>query len=134
MSRYNDIITLPHHVSINHPQMSMHDRATQFAPFSALVGYNDAVAEATRQTEKRPELDEQEQREINAILCTLAERSQDHQKVRIRFFVPDKRKADGIIVDVKSVIKKLVTTDKIIVLNDGTVIPISDLIEIELDK
>jgi hypothetical protein len=25
--------------------MSMHDRAAQFAPFAALVGYNDAVAE-----------------------------------------------------------------------------------------
>ena len=69
MSRYDDIINLPHHVSANHPRMSMHDKAAQFAPFAALVGYDDAVAETARLTESRPELDEQEQRELNARLC-----------------------------------------------------------------
>ena len=36
MNNYEEIITLPHHVSENHPQMSMYDRAAQFAPFNAL--------------------------------------------------------------------------------------------------
>lgn len=45
MSRYNDIINLPHHVSPTRQRMSMHDRAAQFAPFAALVGYDAAVAE-----------------------------------------------------------------------------------------
>ena len=56
MSRYDDIINLPHHVSTNLPRMSMHNRAAQFAPFAALVGYDDAVAETARLTESRPEL------------------------------------------------------------------------------
>lgn len=43
---YDDIINLPHHVSKVHPQMSMQARAAQFAPFSALTGYDDAIAEA----------------------------------------------------------------------------------------
>ncbi len=30
--KYADIIHLPHHVSRNHPQMSMADRAAQFSP------------------------------------------------------------------------------------------------------
>ena len=64
-SRYDDIINLPHHVSPTHQRMSMHDRAAQFAPFAALVGYDDAVAETARLTETRPELDKQEQRIIN---------------------------------------------------------------------
>ena len=36
---YDDIIHLPHHVSQNHPQMPLRDRAAQFAPFAALTGY-----------------------------------------------------------------------------------------------
>ena len=51
----------------------MHDRAAQFAPFAALFGYDDAVAETTRLTENRPELDEQEQRAINERLSYIAD-------------------------------------------------------------
>lgn len=45
-SEYNKIINHPHHVSSTHPQMSVSDRAAQFAPFAALVGYDDAVEQA----------------------------------------------------------------------------------------
>ncbi len=110
--------------------MSMHDRAAQFAPFAALVGYDDAVAETARLTESRPELDEQEQRELNARLCELADHIQDHPEVRIKHFVPDERKSGGAIVEVCGSVKKLVTADGAIVLTDGTVIPISDIVEL----
>ena len=43
---YDDIIHLPHHVSKRHPQMSMWNRAAQFAPFAALTGYDDAIRSA----------------------------------------------------------------------------------------
>ena len=134
MSRYDDIINLPHHVSTNHPRMSMHDRAAQFAPFAALVGYDDAVTETARLTESRPELDEQEQRELNARLCELADHIQDHSEVRIKYFVPDERKSGGAIVEVCGAVKKLVAADKTIVLDNGTVIPIYDLLNIAPDK
>ena len=37
IDNYDDIINLPHHVSERHPQMSMMNRAAQFAPFAALT-------------------------------------------------------------------------------------------------
>ena len=46
--KYDDIINLPHHVSKRHPRMSLEERSAQFAPFSALTGY----AEAIKETEK----------------------------------------------------------------------------------
>ena len=130
MSRYDDIINLLHHVSTNHPRMSMHDRAAQFAPFSALVGYEDAVAETARLTETRPDLDEQEQQELNARLCELADHIQDHPDVRFTYFVPDDRKAGGAIIELCGEVKKLVTADKTIILADGTIIPISDVLDL----
>ena len=50
---YADIIDLPHHVSKRHPQMSMLNRAAQFAPFAALTGYDAAINEAKEQQEQR---------------------------------------------------------------------------------
>ena len=55
MDTYDDIINLPHHVSKRHPQMSMWNRAAQFAPFAALTGYNDAIAETERKHEQSEE-------------------------------------------------------------------------------
>ena len=95
-----------------------------------MVGYDDAVAETARLTESRPELDKQEQRELNARLCELADHIQDHPEVRIKNFVPDVRKSGGAIVEVCGTVKKLVIADGTIVLTDGTVILILDIVEL----
>ena len=65
MKDYSDIIDHPHHVSRTHPQMSMHDRAAQFSPFAALTGFDAAVAEEARVTDKRMELEEDERQRLN---------------------------------------------------------------------
>ena len=52
---YEDIIGLPHHVSIVHPQMSIYDRAAQFSPFAALTGHEAAIQETARLTEEQAE-------------------------------------------------------------------------------
>ena len=49
---YDDIINLPHPVSKTHPQMSMANRAAQFAPFAALTGYGEAISETVRENEE----------------------------------------------------------------------------------
>ena len=50
---YDDIINLPHHVSKHYPQMSIWNRAAQFAPFAALTGYDDAIKDATQENLER---------------------------------------------------------------------------------
>ncbi len=49
---YEDIIHLEHHVSKDHPQMSIRNRAAQFAPFAALTGYEDAVEKTSQEHEE----------------------------------------------------------------------------------
>ena len=130
MSRYDDIINLPHHVSPTRQRMSMHDRAAQFAPFAALVGYDDAVTETARLTEARPELDEQEQRAINERLAYIADHIHEQPEVRIKYFVPDEHKSGGAIVEVSGKVKKISTTDGTIVLTDGCKIRLSDITDL----
>ena len=48
----DDIINLPHHVSSKHPKMSMYNRAAQFSPFAALIGYEKANEEARKKQEE----------------------------------------------------------------------------------
>ena len=45
---YDDIIHLPHPQSCRHPQMPVADRAAQFAPFSALVGYDEIIKDVAK--------------------------------------------------------------------------------------
>ena len=65
MNNYNDIINLPHPISKKHIPMSRENRASQFAPFAALSGYDDAVKETARITSKKVDLDEESKRIIN---------------------------------------------------------------------
>ena len=132
MSRYDDIINLPHHISPTRLRMSMHDRAAQFAPFAALVGYDDAVAETARLTETRPELDEQEQRAINERLAYIADHIHEHPEVRIKYFVPDERKSGGAIVEVSGKTYRISNTDATIVMTDGCKIRLSDIIDLSI--
>ena len=127
-SPYDDIIHLPHHVSRNHPQMPLRDRAAQFAPFAALTGYEAAVGETARQTTERRELDAQEAAELNRRLTDLAARLKDRPEVTIEYFVPDDRKAGGAYVTVAGRVRNISVSEKTLVMEDGTEIPMEDIV------
>ena len=127
MTDYDDIIHLPHHVSQNHPQMPLRDRAAQFAPFAALTGYEAAVGETARQTAERRELDAQEAAELNRRLTDLAARLKDRPKVTIEYFVPDERKAGGAYVTVTGRVRNISVAERLLVMEDGTAISLEDV-------
>ena len=127
---YDDIIHLPHHVSQNHPHMPMLDRAAQFAPFAALTGYEAAVGETARLTAERRELDAQEAEELNRRLSTLISLLPDRPEATIEYFVPDDRKAGGAYVTVTGRVRHISVPEKTLVLEDGTVIPIEDVVSV----
>ena len=56
--QYDDIIDLPHHVSKNHPQMPLIDRAAQFSPFAALTGLNAAIRRAAEHPDEQVYFDD----------------------------------------------------------------------------
>ena len=128
---YNDILHLPHPVSRKHPRMAVADRAAQFSPFAALTGYDDAVREAARLTDRRLELDEYEQQALNDRLQQILSRLPKQPVVRITYFRPASCKEGGAYVTVNGVIKRLDTVEREIRLVDGTRIPIEDIWDID---
>ena len=133
-SPYDDIIHLPHHVSQNHPQMPMLDRAAQFAPFAALTGYEAAVGETARLTAERRELDEQEAEELNRRLVAIIARLPDRPEATIEYFVPDDRKAGGAFVSVTGRVRHISVPERTLVMEDGTVIPLDDIFALQIDQ
>ena len=128
--KYAHIINLPRHISPTRPQMSVSDRAAQFAPYSALSGYDDEVKETARLTERRIELDEGEIEVINRRLTALIN-SQEAPMAKITYFVPDGRKSGGKYVTAEGEIAYVDTFKRQIRMIDGRAIPIDEIIGLE---
>ena len=131
--KYANIINRPHHVSSNHPQMSLEDRAAQFAPFAALAGYDDMVKETARVVDGREELGEDQLEELNYKINYIQEHIKSEPVVSITFFVPDSRKEGGKYITEEGNVKRINKYNQTICFKDGTVIPIGDIIKIESD-
>lgn len=131
MGKYDDIISLPHHESKRHPKMPALDRAAQFLPFSALNGHDTAVREMERLTESRMELDEARKEELDVHLQLLRKQLAQKPQVSITYFVPDARKDGGAYFTVTGTIRKVEETRHQVIMENGTVIPVSDIYRIE---
>ena len=130
--RYDDIIELPHHVSKKHPQMPLLDRAAQFAPFAALTGHEAAIKETARLTEEELFLDENSKELLDAELQYVLEHLSEHPEVTVTYFEPDAKKSGGAYVTVTGRVKKVDAYERSIVLADGGVIPMDEVIGMEV--
>ncbi len=107
------------------------NRAAQFAPFAALSGYEDAVKETARLTERKIELDETEKQILNSKLVYLRDHVPVEDKVSITYFVPDSRKDGGSYVTLTDDVIKVDEYKKLVIMSDGGSIPIEDILSIE---
>lgn len=125
--KYDDIkhLTRPQYDDL-HP-MSMSDRAAQFSPFAALVGYDDAVAETARLTDSRIELTEDEITELNANLNRLLDNLDEQPEIKVTYFVPDEKKSGGKYVDKVGVVRIYDSYSNELVFMDGAKIAVADM-------
>lgn len=128
---YEDIIHLPHHVSSKRPRMPMSDRAAQFSPFAALTGYDDAIRETGRLTEQKVHLDEEALATLDEKFHVLQEHLDESPEIQFTYFKPDERKAGGTYITVLGIVKKIQEYERQLILEDGNVIPIDDILEME---
>ena len=106
---YVDIIGLPHWDSPRHPRMSAEARAAQFAPYAALVGYGDMVAEEARETGRWVDPGEAEIEELNESLAGLSRLLAEGETpvCRISYFRPDEKKEGGETVTVTEKVRRI---------------------------
>ena len=129
--KYDDIIDLPHHVSSKRPQMSLYDRAAQFAAFKALTGYENRIAEAARLTGERIELDDASLSLLNGKIQILQDEIKSRPNITSTYFVPDKKKDVGEYVAVNGDIKRIDEVERVIIFSDGRTIQIDDVIDLQ---
>ena len=84
--------------------MAMIDRAAQFAPFAAVVGYDDAIVETI----------------------------ESHPEVEITFFVADKRKSGGQYKTIKGNVTKIDSVEHCLYLGRDVKIAIADIADIKM--
>ena len=128
--KYEDMLYLPHPVSAARPRMALQDRAAQFSPFAALTGYDDALRETARLTERFIELDEDGKQEIDRQISYLQQHPLDTVPVKIIYFVPDEKKDGGSYTAVEGCVRKIDENTKSLQIQ-GTEIPVERIYGID---
>ena len=131
MNRYADIIHLPHHVSSKRARMSDYDRAAQFSPFAALVGYEDAIDEAGRQTDQKIVLSDSAKEEINAVLARIMSAPHCVLQVQCTWFCPDDRKDGGAYQTVSAAAQTVDLYRRVLVL-EGREVSLDDIVALRV--
>lgn len=134
MESYEDIINLPHFEPKYHPRMDAYSRAAQFAPFKALIGYEDDIKETSRLTDKKIEISEDKKKQMNEILFFLKENIKEKWIVTLTYFVPDSKKEGGIYQEYEGIIKAINETSHTLVFISGKKIRWDDIYQIHLKK
>ena len=129
---YEDIISLPHHVSDTRPHMSVSDRAAQFSPFAALTGYDEKIRETARLTEKRVQLTEYQYELLNEKMSFIRDHIDTKPRISVTYFVPDEKKEGGSYTQFDGQVKKLKEDSGALCFTDGTEIPLQSVTDIAI--
>lgn len=129
--KYDDILHLPHPEPQNHPRMSRQQRAAQFSPFAALVGYDAAIEETARLTDDQIMLDADRIAELDAALQSLQAEIGSRPEVTVTYFCPDERKSGGAYRVKTGKLKRIDTVAGKLIFTDRMEIAISRISEIK---
>ena len=133
MGKYDRIMNMKHHTSLNRKKMSLLDRAAQFAPFAALTGYDESIKETARLTNRRIELSDEEKEVISAKLGYIVT-NKVKESVEVIYFVPDNSKDGGSYNTYVGVVKRVDDVERKIYFIDKMVIRIEDVISIDSEE
>ena len=127
---YSDIRDMPRPVFASRKKMSMTERGAQFSPFAALTGYEEAVEEEARLTDRESVLTEDSKAELDVKLQVIADHLDDLPEVAVTHFVPDARKAGGAYRVTVGIIREMDAVEGCLLMMDRQKIPIKHIRDI----
>lgn len=128
-SMYEDMLYLSRPQSA-HQKMSMEARAAQFAPFAALSGHKEMVAEKERTTESKRMLTEDEKRQLDMIL---EEAIRQHEPwLKVIYFVPDDCKPGGCYEQFEGQLKRIDPILHVLFFKQGNKIKTTDIVHLDI--
>ena len=132
--KYDEILNLPHYEP-KHPRMSIENRSAQFAPFSAITGYEDLVKESGRFTESEKELNEDEKEILDRKLSLIYEKLNLGEvfNVKVKYFEKDLRKSGGKYKEYIGRVRRIDRYKQIIIFEDETRLMIHDINDIDIE-
>ena len=131
--RYSDIINLPHHQSVRRPHMSVYNRAAQFAPFAALVGYDQMVQDAadTRLLDQRVILSEDQKGILDEKLKILQEHLAEMPEIHITYFDENSNELGGGYVSYFGTVRRMEHYPAKLIMMDRKEILVSDILDMD---
>ena len=132
VERYSDIIDLPHHQSGRRPHMSVYNRAAQFAPFAALVGYDQMLQDTADflLLDRRVILSEDQKETLDEKLKMLKEQMATKPEVQVLYFDKAANALGGGYVSYTGVLRRIEEYPARLIMMDRKEINICDIIDI----
>lgn len=132
MRNYEDIQNHKRYQLKHHTPMSLESRAAQFAPFAALVGYDEEIGEAARSTDGREELSEDAIDALNQAFQKLLEHEEERPLVTVTYFQPDAKKDGGRYMTYTGNFRFYNAEKRVMKFVDGMVIGVGQVCRIEI--
>lgn len=108
----------------------MIDCAVQFSLFAALIGSDSAIKENEYLTDNKVDLSEEVYELLNQKFQQISEHLDEHNEVRLLYFVPDERKEGGAYQSLIGTIKRIDEIKKVISMQDRTKVRMDAVIDI----
>lgn len=132
MRNYEDIRNHERYQLKHHTPMSLESRAAQFAPFAALVGYDEEIGESARSTDGREELSEDAIDALNQAFQKLLEHEEERPLATVTYFQPDTKKDGGKYMTYTGNFRFYDVEKRVMKFVDGMVIGVGQVCRIEI--
>ena len=131
MNKYDKIINKKYKKNYDRKNLTMYERASQFASFQALKGFENEIKEVEKILNDRVILSNEKKQNINNLLNILNNNKQNNL-IKIKYFEKEINNEKGNYKVIVNKIKKIDEYNCIITLIDNTKIKMTDISDIEI--